>query len=489
MVSSNTALALSTLCLLVFISGRLARKYVFIPRFTILAELKYLGVVRSQGRIPGTAVICGGSIAGLLAAAVCADNFESVLIVEPDACTNDERGIELPVTIERRTGSHGAPAPISDRKRVMQWFCTHILHPVSYMALQRLFPNDLNTELQYFQVKPAVAQWKAAPSWEPYRECSDRNDITSGAPLSIPLSRAGYETLLRRLVKKSRPNVEFSAGTVIAVRDAKDALQSNTLDRVVVRNPSILTLDGGNLNEVQARLVIDATGPAQAGFTKWLKAAGYDANHVTMPHLRDEYKPTTQVVNAIYTVPSHLHAQIPVPGGFKPGMVFIFNPDPSLRDKRGIWSQITEGNQLLVGMGGPGMTRRPHSASEFVTTLLDHADFKHGRMPPWILDLCRFLEEHEAECEPFWTDLTYPSYHWVKYQEAPYGTLPRNFAVVGDASMRLNPLAAQGCTKAMYDVVALNSCLNSVPSGATQLPEDFSIKFFQTQALRIEHMW
>lgn len=47
------------------------------------------------------------------------------MIVEPDTCTNDERGTELPRAVERRIGSHGAPVPVAVRKRVMQWHCTH----------------------------------------------------------------------------------------------------------------------------------------------------------------------------------------------------------------------------------------------------------------------------------------------------------------------------------------------------------------------------
>lgn len=115
-------------------------------------------------------------------------------------------------------------------------------------------------DLTALSLRPIVAQWKAAPLWEPYRECSQKNDIISGAPLTLPLSRAGYETLLRRLVKKSRPNVEFSCGTVVAVRKAEDTLSNtNALDRVVIRNPNIRTLDSGSLDEVQAKLVVGAS--------------------------------------------------------------------------------------------------------------------------------------------------------------------------------------------------------------------------------------
>ncbi|KAG9024545.1 hypothetical protein FRB95_011362 [Tulasnella sp. JGI-2019a] len=481
------------LSLVVFLFSKLVQGFILIPRFTILNDLKRLGVAKNKGKIPGRAVICGGSIAGLLAAAVCADHFESVLIVEPEACTNDGRGTELPVHIERRIGELGVPVAVSDRKRVMQWHGTQILHPVSYMALQRLFRDDLQAELRYFHTRPTVAQWRIAPLWEPYREASN-SDKTSDAPLTLPLSRPGYENLLRRLVKKTRPNVEFIMGTVVGVRKDESEDQSGLdtpLDRVVIRSPNMRTLSNGSMEEVLAKLVVDATGPTQAGFTKWLKAAGYDDNlfSISNTQLRDEYKTSTQILCVIFTVPPHLHAKFPVPWGFKPGPIIIHGPDPLLGDTRSIWAQITEGNRLLFGMSGPGWTARPHSASELVATLRDYADFRHGRIPPWTLDLLLFFEAHEAECEPFYRDLAYPPLSWIRYHNAPPGSLPRNFVAIGDASVRLNPVGAQGCTNAMYGAVTLDSCLRNLRAGAQKLPEDFSTEFFERMAPRIWHMW
>lgn len=106
--------------------GILVRRYVLIPKLTILDEIPQLGKPRKdRTKISGRAVVCGGSISGLLAAAVCADHFEYVTIVEPDASANDERGVTLPKDTKTREGVYGAPVPINPRPRVGQWFNPH----------------------------------------------------------------------------------------------------------------------------------------------------------------------------------------------------------------------------------------------------------------------------------------------------------------------------------------------------------------------------
>ncbi|SJL13861.1 uncharacterized protein ARMOST_17310 [Armillaria ostoyae] len=57
---------------------------------TCVLDLKQLGLSRNDNqKIHGTAVICGGSFAGLFAARVCHDHFDEVVIVEPEAWAND----------------------------------------------------------------------------------------------------------------------------------------------------------------------------------------------------------------------------------------------------------------------------------------------------------------------------------------------------------------------------------------------------------------
>ncbi|KAG8875817.1 hypothetical protein FRB97_004705 [Tulasnella sp. 331] len=491
MASLDIVQALFLSSILVIGLARIFRRYVLIPRYMIDADLPKLGTPRCDNKILGQAVVCGGSVAGLLAAAVCSDHFESVRVVEPEASTHDERGIELPANYERRFDDSGVPVPVTPRKRIMQYYAYHnaksipfepVFHPTSYTALQHLFPN-LQAELDYLHIKPTVMDRRNAqfPA-DPYRKAFENDDITSGAPLTLSISRETWEILVRRCVKNSRSNIKFVTGTVVGVRATLDA-RNKRLEKVLIRTDA-----SGEVDEVEARLVVDAAGTAQMGFHRWLKSAGF-----ALPaRLRHEYKPNRQVVNAIFTVPTHLHDLWPVPWGFKPGgLTFGISGEA-----RSFWAASTHPSLLylfsvIVGMSCNNWPIRPHSASEMVATFCDLKDYRDGRVPPWVLDTLKFLEDHEVECEPFWSDYSHRSFSWVRYHKAEIDSLPKNFVAVGDAVMRLNPSAGQGCTKAVYDAVTLGACLGSVSfdKDKADLPENFSRKFFQKQAPRIEHMW
>ncbi|KAG8864045.1 hypothetical protein FRB96_006918 [Tulasnella sp. 330] len=405
MASLDIVQALFLSSILVIGLARIFRRYVLIPRYMIDADLPKLGTPRCDNKILGQAVVCGGSVAGLLAAAVCSDHFESVRVVEPEASTHDERGIELPANYERRFDDSGVPVPVTPRKRIMQYYAYHnaksipfepVFHPTSYTALQHLFPN-LQAELDYLHIKPTVMDRRNAqfPA-DPYRKAFENDDITSGAPLTLSISRETWEILVRRCVKNSRSNIKFVTGTVVGVRATLDA-RNKRLEKVLIRTDA-----SGEVDEVEARLVV-----------------------------------------------------------------------------------------VIVGMSCNNWPIRPHSASEMVATFCDLKDYRDGRVPPWVLDTLKFLEDHEVECEPFWSDYSHRSFSWVRYHKAEIDSLPKNFVAVGDAVMRLNPSAGQGCTKAVYDAVTLGACLGSVSfdKDKADLPENFSRKFFQKQAPRIEHMW
>lgn len=67
------------------------------------------------------------SIAGLLAATVCSDHFESVLVVEPEG-SPAELGMDKPKGMEFRTmedGPNALPTPIPLRKRMVQYLALH----------------------------------------------------------------------------------------------------------------------------------------------------------------------------------------------------------------------------------------------------------------------------------------------------------------------------------------------------------------------------
>ncbi|KAK0474283.1 hypothetical protein IW261DRAFT_1341776, partial [Armillaria novae-zelandiae] len=51
---------------------------------TCVLDIDSLGTRLPGDKFKGTAVICGGSIGGLIAARVCHDHFDDILIVEPE---------------------------------------------------------------------------------------------------------------------------------------------------------------------------------------------------------------------------------------------------------------------------------------------------------------------------------------------------------------------------------------------------------------------
>ncbi|KAG8997405.1 hypothetical protein FRB94_007682 [Tulasnella sp. JGI-2019a] len=457
-----------------FLTGlfKLLRAHLFIPKFTILADLPTLGTGRTQEKLSGRAIVCGGSIAGLLAAAVCSAHFESVLVVDPDVCTNDSRGVDLPTNIESRTGAHGAPVPVSPRKRVMQWYTPHTYHPVSYMALCQLFPQ-LQEALDYFGFKPIDLYPK------PVRRIggSEKTSHVNRPPQTLSLSRPAYETLLRRLVKGSRPNVHFVTGTAVTMRRA-NAPGYPQVENVTIR------LDNGTMEEAEVRLVIDATGTTQAGFHKLLNGAGF-----SVPvSLKDEYNSNKYVLAATFRVPEYLQSLAPIPRnrGFSPGPLFFLGPDASLNEDRLLILTIVEKGQVLVNFSGQNLHSRPHSAAEIAQRLSDFAGCER-KVPPWVFDLFSFLEEHEADCPRFFVDAPVGLLNWVKYHAAERATIPKNFIAVGDAVMKVNPLGAHGCSKAMYDAVTLDGCLRKVLG--TTVPNDFSSTFFHQQSTRNRHFW
>ena len=66
--------------------------------------------------------------------------------------------------------------------------------------------------------------------------------------------------------------------------------------------------------------------------------------------------------------------------------------------------------------------------------------------------------------------------------------LPSNFAVLGDAIIRLNPVFGQGTSKAMADAVSLDEALRRLPAKKGVLP-GFSRKVFKAQLSRSVPMW
>lgn len=134
------------------------------------------------------------------------------------------------------------------------------------------------------------------------------------------ISRPGFETLLRKLVMSSCPNVRYIPGTVTGLIQAQS---SSAIAGVRVRNTvgeqgvllaslligtSFYTFHNGNLRDCT-----DCTGPASTGL-KWLrelaKNNGNQKAVSQLDNLRVTYNPKLSYRTCDFDVPPHLISQL-----------------------------------------------------------------------------------------------------------------------------------------------------------------------------------
>ncbi|KIO20987.1 hypothetical protein M407DRAFT_132047 [Tulasnella calospora MUT 4182] len=297
------------------------------------------------------------------------------------------------------------------------------------------------------------------------------DDVTSGAPIMPSLTRGATEVFLRKAVKEGRHNVVFKTGTVSGFRSKGSDLGSVTVK-----------VDGVE-EQVEANFVIDATGPSQMSYSKWLRNAGF-----SLPSdLRVEYDPILRYAASVWTIPSHLHPTWPAPGGFKCGFTYNMSGDAGAGEPRSFGFAIAENNQMVITIGGASVSDLPTS----LTQLRAYANDLYGAriIPDWVWQLFDFMEEHEEECRPFWVDSRIPPMSWVQWLKiANKGTLPKNWIAVGDANMTLNPLTAQGIYKTCIDSTTLDAVLRSIPSSSFNLP-NIPALFYGRQNPRVSSIW
>ncbi|KIY66467.1 hypothetical protein CYLTODRAFT_411806 [Cylindrobasidium torrendii FP15055 ss-10] len=173
-------------------------------KYTAYYDLKTLGHSReTSSKIPGTAVVCGGSIAGLLTARACHDHFERVVIIEPEAWLSTDEG--------RQTE---ALNQTSKRARIIQYDVYHGFHSLIYRAMANFFPDfDNAAAASGIKVDRTDMDYRISGVSPP----SAPKFYGGNTPKRLWSSRRGLETLLRRLVldTKAYPNIEQFVGSVL----------------------------------------------------------------------------------------------------------------------------------------------------------------------------------------------------------------------------------------------------------------------------------
>ncbi|KAJ7457464.1 hypothetical protein FB451DRAFT_1353732 [Mycena latifolia] len=423
-----------------FLHRRLLAKNIGLRDLPLLQKAR-----QPQDKIKGTAIICGGSIAGLLAARVCHDHFERVLIVESEAWVASEEGRKI----------DGWDFKVQ-RSRVMQYNSLHSCQCFLFQGLSSLFPNiEDECRLSAAQVLPFYPRFHH--SGVPFR--IPWSTFKSGLPKTMHLSRPGFETLIRRLVldRSTYPNIEFMAGTVTDVQP--DPMNHSRLSTVVVRTES-------RTQKFPAALWLERNG---YGYS-----ATYSAGKLPLDKLKISFDQKLRYVSMNFRVIPELHQRLPLPA--------------DLMNTRSIYSFFdgvdnggstfvlmrTDGDNLIAFAGHHGTTQsQPKNLAE----LKDYVRGLRGvqPIPAWVFELLDMLEEVEESAIVSLVKVAPTSY--VRYHQAT--NLPSNWIALGDSCMTLNPIFSEGCTKAFRSALVLHKVLQGAQAtSGNDLPSDLSTKFF-----------
>lgn len=239
-------------------------------------------------KFSGTAIVCGGSISGLLSAKVCANHFSKVIIIEVEGWVVGEKGMN---------DYHREPdAP--KRARVAQYTSLHYFQAIVTLVMKEMF-TTFEQAHESIAGKLGVAFDIFHVSGVP-RLISPRFPVYSGGvhPASICMTRPALETTTRRLLLETCKEVEILHGTVIGL------VYDENLNRVSGVN---VKLPNGETTELEGTLVVDATGAFMGGH-RWLKAIPKYANYRS-PSLDDVklmFDPKVRYTQAEFALPPKL---------------------------------------------------------------------------------------------------------------------------------------------------------------------------------------
>lgn len=463
------------------VTGSLLRSY-FVGRYTVMKDLPNTGKARPDGeRVRGTAVICGGSIAGLWAARICADHFEDVLIVEPEAWLATDDGF-APVFDEN--GDKLESAPAHQRTRLHQYFGAHLFQILSFMALRHIFPN-FDEELQKRDGKIGNMELSVYSSAGPFYRSPKVMYPDGNVPEMFFCSRDGYERLLRFLVVGSSNRIRRMAGTAVGIET-----DDNDFEKINFVN--VAPSDGGKTLDIPATLVVDCSGGTQAGF-KWLKKlhssmTAQDTESTKLliwDNLVNSYDIHARWRVYDIHVPKALRSTLPIPGGYDNcKWLYSFIPFPGRETKNFVIHRL-EGHIIrfaFYGWGNPPLPDSSDDIKEYLATLKVVEP-----VPQWLFDMLDLLLDEKDNVEVH-NSARPPAMNWIHYEKAPY--MPSNFVALGDAVMRVNPSFGQGCTKACVGAITLDSVLRSPSIGRSrEVPAGFGAKFFKVHYNKVVDAW
>ncbi|KAJ6452014.1 hypothetical protein C8R47DRAFT_1229627 [Mycena vitilis] len=416
------------------------------PRW--VKQLESLGQPRKQ-MLPGTAIICGGSISGIVTARICADHFERVIIIDPEIQDSDK-----------------------PKTRIMQYHAVHTLLALFVIAARRLWPNfDAEVIAAGGRLRPADLQvhYSGLPRPAPYDEYP-----AGRLPQTLVMRRSSSQRLLERIFLEHPTSAKTTVlrGTVRSLSASDDGASIATV--------TFRQIDGTLVALDDAALVVDCTGGAAQSGLKWLPAAGFSVPAT----IRSEYQGNMQYFCMAFDVPPDLAAKLPIPASQKEtGAPYIYAPHDEAVTTL-VMLIITDNNTMQLAVGDTSSGEMPRAVSEVVPFIAGFPDLNRP-IPSWVLETIELLCEHG---NPSAHIIKLPTQSFVQYS-LHAGALPSNFIAAGDASMQLNPIHGQGVTKAIYNGITLNALLHSVKPRSSRLPSDFSASYFKSSAPTLKTLW
>ncbi|KIY64985.1 hypothetical protein CYLTODRAFT_492663 [Cylindrobasidium torrendii FP15055 ss-10] len=435
-----------------------------VSKYASVDDIKGLSQARPEGsKVRGTAVVCGGSYAGLATARVLHDHFERVVIIEPEEWL---LGYDA-----RRVDSWSQEGK---RARIIQYMSLQTTQPFVLNALRYMFPDwDATCKESDIRIAPFSLNY----SWAGRTPKEPKNFFGGSIPDSMFATRRGLETALRRRVldSKSYPNITQIAGQV--TNFIVDEKASNRVAGVTYRAMG----SGPDTREhhIYAELVVDCTGTAQSSL-KWLSRAGFNTE---IP--KDTYDPKMRYTTFTFKITPELAAKLPVPGGFhRPSGGYIVSLPDAKNDNKGLCIVRNEGNLLSVCPGGWGTTNGP--LMKDVDDIMAHCNSLKldVPLPKWVLDTIDML--HEVEDDMYVSQVNVGPSFLMKFEKCK--GLPTNYVALGDVVCRVNPLYGHGFAKALTGATCLNTILNRTRTSTT-LPTTFGNDFFKLHANKIVPMW